>query len=116
MLGHVKAGRLKAFAVSSDTRSVILPDIPTAAESENLPDFDLRAWIGFIAPSGLPRDARSRLVSECEKALGAADVKERLLALGLEPPIVPNEDLAVYLRKQGDRFGTIARQAKIKLD
>jgi tripartite-type tricarboxylate transporter receptor subunit TctC len=116
VLGHVKAGRLKAFAVSSDTRSTILPDLPTATEAGKLPDFDLRAWIGFVAPSGLPRDARSRLSAECEKALAAADVKERLMALGLEPPVVPSEDLATYLRKQGDRFGAIARQAKIKLD
>ena len=115
VLSHIKSGKLKAFAVSSDTRSVILPELPTAAEAGNLPGFDLRAWIGLVAPSGLPRDARSRLTSECQKALEAADVKERLLALGLEPPIV-NEDLAGYLRKQGERFGAIARQAKIKLD
>lgn len=116
VLGHVKAGRLKAFAVSSDTRSIILPEVPTAAESGNLPGFDLRAWIGLVAPAGLPRDARGRLAAECEKALAAADVKERLLALGLEPPIVTNDDLAAYLRKQGERFGSIAREAKIKLD
>ena len=116
VLGHVKAGRLKAFAVSSDTRSVIFPDLPTAAEAGNLPGFDLRAWIGLVAPSGIPRDARARLVAECQKALEAADVKERLLALGLEPPVVVSEDLGTYLRKQGERFGAIARQAKIKLD
>ena len=52
---------------------------------------------------------------ECQKALDAADVKERLLALGLEPSVV-NEDLAGYLRKQGERFGAIARQAKVRLD
>lgn len=116
VLGHVKSGRLKAFAISSDTRSAILPELPTAAEAANLPGFDLRAWIGLVAPSGLPREARSRLASECHKALEAADVKERLLALGLEPPAVVNEDLAGYLRKQGERFGAIARQAKVRLD
>ena len=115
VLGHVKAGRLKAFAVSSDTRSVILPEVPTAADAGNLADFDLRAWIGLVAPSGLPREARRRLSTECHKALESTDVKDRLLALGLEP-IVVSEDLPGYLRKQGERFGAIARQAKVRLD
>jgi len=75
----------------------------------------MRAWIGFLSPAGLSRDVRQRLVSECRRAVAAPDVKERLLALGLEPEAAP-ENLAEYLRQQGERFGAIARQAKIRLD
>jgi tripartite-type tricarboxylate transporter receptor subunit TctC len=115
VVGHIKADRLKAFAVSSDTRSLILPDLPPIAEALNLPGFDMRAWIGFIAPTGLPREARQRLAAECHKAVALPEVKEKLLALGLEPGASP-EDLSAYLRAQGERFGAIARSAKIRLD
>jgi len=115
VLGHVKAERLKAFAVSSANRSLILPELPPISEAANLPAFDMRAWIGFLSPAGLSRDVRQRLVSECRRAVAAPDVKERLLALGLEPEAAP-ENLAEYLRQQGERFGAIARQAKIRLD
>jgi tripartite-type tricarboxylate transporter receptor subunit TctC len=116
VLGHIKAGRLKALAVSSGRRSVILPDVPTLAEVANIPGFDIRAWIGLIAPTGLPREVRQRLAAECRKVVETADVKEKLLTLGLEPDSLPLEEIADYLRKQGDRFGAIARQAKIRLD
>jgi tripartite-type tricarboxylate transporter receptor subunit TctC len=100
--------------VTSDTPSVILPDLPTVAEAGNLPGFDMRAWIGLVAPRGVPPEARRRLTAECQKAIEAADVKERLLTLGLEAIVV--NDLAGYLRTQGERFGAIARQAKVRLD
>ena len=116
VLGHVKAGKLKAFAVSSAARSVILPDLPTIAEVGQVPDFDVRAWIGLVAPTGIPRDARQRLARECQVAVQSADVKEKLLASGLEPDSMPMEEIGPYLRKVGDRFGAIARQAKIRLD
>ena len=116
VLGHIKAGRLKAFAVSSPARSVILPELPTIVEAGNAADFDVRAWIGLIAPTGLPRDARQRLATECQKAVQSPDGKERLLAAGLEPDSLPMDQIAAYLKKQGDRFGAVARQAKIRLD
>ncbi len=116
VLAHVKAGKLKAFAVSSPARSVIMPELPTIIEAGNVADFDVRAWIGLIAPTGIPREARARLNVECQKAVQSADVKEKLLASGLEPDSLPLDEIAPYLRKAGDRFGAIARQAKIRLD
>jgi tripartite-type tricarboxylate transporter receptor subunit TctC len=116
VLPHVKAGKLKAYAVSSPARSIILPELPTIVEAGNAADFDVRAWIGLIAPTGIPRDARLRLAAECQKAVQAADVKEKLLAAGLEPDSLPMDQIAGYLRKQGERFGEVARQAKIRLD
>jgi tripartite-type tricarboxylate transporter receptor subunit TctC len=116
VLPHIKAGRLKAYAVSSPTRSVIFPELPTIVEAGNVADFDVRAWIGLIGPTGIPRDARQKLASECQKAVAAPDVKERLLAAGLEPESLSMDQMAAYLKKQGDRFGAVARQAKIRLD
>lgn len=83
---------------------------------DNRPGAGVRAWIGLIGPSGIPRDVRSRLASECQKAVHAADIQEKLFAAGLEPDSLPMEEIAGYLRKQGDRFGAVARQANIRLD
>jgi tripartite-type tricarboxylate transporter receptor subunit TctC len=116
VISHVKSGKLKAFAISSERPSVILPDLPPIASALNSPGFDIRAWIGIIAPTGVPRDVRVRLATECQKVVETPEVKERLLALGLEPDSMPLDDLPSYLRKQGERFGAIARQAKIRLD
>jgi tripartite-type tricarboxylate transporter receptor subunit TctC len=116
VLAHIKAGKLKAFAVSSNTRSVILPELPTIVEVGHVADFDMRAWIGLIGPTGIPREARNRLASECQKAVASPDIKEKLLASGLEPDSLPLDEIAPYLRKTGERFGAIAREAKIRLD
>lgn len=116
VLPHIKAGKLTAYAVSSPTRSIIFPDLPTIIEAGNVADFDVRAWIGLMAPSGIPREARTRLATECQKAVQAPDVKEKLLGAGLEPDSMPMEEIAVYLRKVSDRFGAVARAAKIRLD
>jgi tripartite-type tricarboxylate transporter receptor subunit TctC len=116
VLPHIKAGKLKAFAVSSPARSIIFPDLPTIIEAGQVADFDVRAWIGLIAPTGIPSDARQRLARECQAAVSSTDVKEKLLAAGLEPDSMPMDEIAGYLRKVGERFGAVARAAKIRLD
>lgn len=115
VLAHVKAGRLKALGVSSAARALSLPDLPTITEAVGFAGFDLRAWIGLVAPAGIPRDVRARLASEAQKALAAADMKERLLGLGLEPSSMTPEEFGPFIKQQNDRFGAIARQAKIQV-
>jgi len=116
VLGHVKAGRLKALGVSSAKRAIALPDVPPVAEAGNLPGFDMRAWIGFIAPTGVPREARMRLAAETQKALGLPETKAKLIAAGLEPGDLTPEEFAEFLKGQNDRFAAIIKQANIKLD
>ncbi len=115
VLGHVKAGRLKALGVSSASRALSLPELPTVAEAASIPGFDLRAWIGLVAPAGIPREARARLVAESHKILDTAEMKERLLGLGLEPGGLTAEQFAEFVKTQNARFGAIARQADIKV-
>lgn len=116
VLSHVKAGRLKALGVSSATRAVALPDLPTIAEAGNLPGFDMRAWIGLLAPAGMPREMRMRLTAECQKALEGSEMKDRYLTLGLEPAGSMPDNFADFLKKQNDRYASIAKQANIRLD
>ena len=116
VLGHVKAGRLKALGVSSGVRAMALPELPTVAEAANLQGFDMRAWIGLVAPAGMPREIRARLSNECQKVVDAPEVKEKLLSLGLEPGGLATAEFGDFIRKQNERFGAIARRAHIKLD
>ena len=116
VLGHVKAGKLKAIAVSSSTPALALPDLPTVAQAANIPGFDMRAWIGLMAPTGLPREVRARLAAECHKVLQSGEAKDKLLSLGLEPGTLAADEFAAFLKMQSERFGAIAKQANIKLD
>jgi tripartite-type tricarboxylate transporter receptor subunit TctC len=116
VVAHVKAGRLKAFAVSSAKRAIALPDVPTVAESAGLPGFDMRAWIGFIAPAGIPREARARLAAETQKVLANPDTRARLIAAGLEPGDLTPEEFAAFLKQQSERFGAIIKAGNIKVE
>ena len=74
----------------------------------------VRGWIGFVAPTGVPRDIRMKLAAESQKILDSAEMKERLLAAGLEPSTQTPDEFAQFVRAQNERFGAIARQANIK--
>ena len=113
---HVKAGRLKALAVSSAKRATALPDVPTVAETMNLPDFDMRAWIGFIAPTGTPLEARARLAAEVQRALESPQTRARLVAAGLEPGDLTPDQFAAFLKTQNDRFAAIIKAANVKVE
>jgi tripartite-type tricarboxylate transporter receptor subunit TctC len=115
VLAYVKAGKLKALAVSSAARALSLPEIPTLVEAVGYAGFDLRAWIGLVAPAGIPREARARLAAETQRALSTAEMKERLLGLGLEPSTLTAEEFGPFVKQQNERFGAIARQAKIQV-
>jgi tripartite-type tricarboxylate transporter receptor subunit TctC len=115
VLPHVKAGRLKALGVSSGKRAIALPEVPTVTEALGFANFDMRAWIGFIAPAGIPREARTRLAAEVQRALDSPETKARLIAAGLEPGDLTPEQFAEFLKVQSERFGGIIRQANIKV-
>lgn len=118
VLSFVNSGRLKAFAISSARRSSAMPALAPIAEAGNLPGYDMFGWIGLMAPAGLPRDIAARLSAEVQKIMQAPDIRERFIALGLEPapPGSTPEEFGEFVRKQYERYGTAVRQAKIKLD
>ncbi|TMH82680.1 MAG: tripartite tricarboxylate transporter substrate binding protein [Betaproteobacteria bacterium] len=116
VLGHVKAGRLKALGVSSANRAIALPELPTIAEAGDLPGFDMRGWIGLLAPAGIPRELRMRLATESRKILQAPEMRERFIALGLEPAGLMLDEFADFLKKQNNRYASIVKQANVKAD
>jgi tripartite-type tricarboxylate transporter receptor subunit TctC len=87
----VRDGKLRALAVSTAKRSSVLPNVPTIAES-GLPGFDYSLWVGMFAPAGTPAAVVERIARDLQATAQAAEVKERLAALGAEPmPMTPSE-------------------------
>jgi tripartite-type tricarboxylate transporter receptor subunit TctC len=116
VVGHVKAGRLRVYGVTTARRSSALPDAPPLAEAAGIPGYDVAAWIGYAAPAGTPREILVRLAAEIQKATQAADLKERYLALGLEPAANTPEEFGPYLRREQERYGAIIKGANIKVE
>lgn len=116
VVGHVKSGRLKAYGVTTARRSSALPDVPTLAEAANLSGFDAAAWIGYAAPAGTPRDILARISSEIQRAMQAPDLRDRYLALGMEPAANSPEELTALMRRENDRYVSIIKAANIKIE
>ena len=116
VVNHVKSGRLKTFGVSFARRAAAMPDAPSLAEAANLPDYDIGAWIGYSAPAGTPREVLMRVSAEIQKAMQAPDLRERYLALGLEPASNTPEEMAAFMRQQQERYGSIIRSQNIKIE
>lgn len=112
----IQAGRLKALGVTSLKRSNKLPEVPTIAESTGLADFNVVAWIGLLAPAGTPAEASTKLAAEVQKALQANDVRERFMALGMDPVSSTPAELAHVMQEASERFGDIIKRANVKLE
>jgi tripartite-type tricarboxylate transporter receptor subunit TctC len=114
--GHIKAGRLKALGVTSAKRTAALPDLPSLAEAANIPGYDIGAWIGYAAPPGTPHDIRMKLAAEIQKAVQSPELKDRYLALGMDPAFNTPDEMGPFLKREQERYGSIIRNANIKIE
>jgi tripartite-type tricarboxylate transporter receptor subunit TctC len=116
--GHVKAGKLKAIAVSSTQRSGSLPDVPTFIESglPELKDFAVDSWVGLLAPAKTPPAVLARLNSELNAVLNDPAVRERLGVLGIEPTAGTPEQFRQQMQRDLAAYGPIVKAAGIKLE
>ena len=110
---YLKAGRLRALAVSSLKRSPVLPDVPPVADT--LPGFEASPWTGVSAPGGTPKELIARLNQEIARALNAADTRERLARDGNEVVAAPAEQFDAFFRAQMDKWAKVIRDAGIRL-
>jgi tripartite-type tricarboxylate transporter receptor subunit TctC len=113
---HIKAGNLKAFAVTSAVRSEALPDVPTVAEAGKLPGFEASSWFGLLAPAGTPADVVSRLQQETAKALNLPAVKERLLAQGAIPSGNTPAEFAALIDAEIKKWEAVVKASGAKVD
>ncbi len=108
-------GRARALAVTGDTRSPALPNVPTAKEV-GMPDFVIYGWQGVMAPTGTPQPIIDRLTREIAKALASTDLKTRLSAQGTEPAYLPPAEFQAYIAAEAKRWAEVIRTAKITVD
>src|SRR5687768_7635757 len=110
-LPHIKAGKLKVFAVTARKRSASLPDVPTVEEA-GLPGYETVQWFGPVAPAGTPKPVIDRLFAEFVKALRNPTIGERLKAAGLEvAPSASPEAYAEFIRTEHARWPAIVNAA-----
>ncbi|ARN18570.1 Bug family tripartite tricarboxylate transporter substrate binding protein [Piscinibacter gummiphilus] len=113
---HIKAGKLKALAVTTAQRSAALPDVPTVAEAGPVKGFDASSWFGLLAPAGTPADIVNRIQQECAKALATPAVKERLLSQGAIPGGNTPQAFAAYIAAETKKWATVVKQSGAKVD
>ena len=112
----VRSGKLKAYGVSLAKGTTLAPDIPSIASAAGMAGFNAGAWLGLMAPAGLPREISARLSSELAKILTQPESREKFAAAGLEVDSQPSDAFASYLKGETARFSGIIKSANIKID
>jgi tripartite-type tricarboxylate transporter receptor subunit TctC len=113
--GLVTAGRLRALAVTSPKRLANFPNVPTVAES-GYPGFEAATWSGLVAPAGTPQAVVDRINKEANKALGTAEMKQKLYEDGSTPLGGSPKQFAEFIKAEHAKWGAAVREAGIKLD
>ena len=112
----VRAGRLRAYGLSTAKPSALAPGIEPLADAANVPGYDLSAWIGVMVAAGTPKAVIDRLSAAMSTVMQSADVRERLTTVGLEVDYADAEEFARFLKEQKTRFGDTIKRAGIKLE
>lgn len=112
---HIKSGKLRAIAISGETRALALPQVPTFAEA-GLPAFEIAGWTGMFAPAGTPKAIIDKMSSEMGRILATPEVGDMLVKQGLEPYISTPEQFAAILKKDGAKFAKLIKDANIKIE
>ena len=115
VINHVKAGRLRAVAVTTARRSVATPELPTISEL-GLAGYDVGSWYGLLAPAGTQKDIVARINAESHKALRLPDVKQRMDASGFEALTSTPEEYGAFLRGEVDKWAKVVKAAGIRAD
>ena len=113
-LPFVKAGRLKAMAVTGKARSSLFPDLPTMIESGV--NYEVDQWYGILAPAGTPRLIIARLNADFTKVLQLPEIKERLLGLGVEPVGSTAQQFDAYLKSEIVKYEKVVRTSGARVD
>jgi tripartite-type tricarboxylate transporter receptor subunit TctC len=114
-MAQMKAGKLKAFAVTTSKRSALAPELPTMAEA-GVTGFDISTWYGILAPAGTPPEVVRKLNGEIVNILGSEDMREKLRAQGAEPAPTSPEQFATFIRAEWSRYAKIVKDSGARVD
>lgn len=110
---HIKAGKMRAIAVTSAKRNPALPDVPTVAES-GVAGYDMINWYGAVVPAGTPAAVISRLNGDINKSLKMPDVQQRLAALGADPLGGSAADFGVYIKSEITKYTRVVKDGNLQ--
>ena len=110
---QVKGNKLRALAVSTTRRSSVVPEVPTMAEA-GIKGYDTSTWGGLLAPAGTPKDVVAKLNAEVNKALAAPEVREKLMAAGIEPAGGTPAQFSAFITAEMQRWAQVAQRAGIQ--
>jgi tripartite-type tricarboxylate transporter receptor subunit TctC len=114
VLPHVRAGKLRALAVSTAARSAFAPDLPAVAET--VPGFDVEVWFGVVAPAGVPRQVIGRLNADINAVLALPEVKNRFAEQGVRVIGGSPESFGAYLQAQTRRWARVVKEAGLQVE
>jgi tripartite-type tricarboxylate transporter receptor subunit TctC len=114
IIPHIRAGRVRAIAVTMDKRAAVLPDVPTIAET--VPGYSVSTWYGAMVPAKTPREIVLKLNQAMVQALALADLKERLASLGAEIVASSPEQTSAFFKSELAKYTKVAEAAKIRGD
>jgi len=112
---HIRAGRIKALAVASKTRSAAFPNVPTAAEA-GVPNYEVSTWYALWAPKGTPKEIVDKLYAETAKALNSPEMKAIWLQNGSDIPQFTQEQFAQFQRAEIKRWAEVVQRSGAKID
>ncbi|MBI4190580.1 MAG: hypothetical protein HY525_08580 [Betaproteobacteria bacterium] len=112
---HVRSGKVRALAVTSPKRSLLLPDVPTVAEA-GIPGYEVTGWYGFLAPAGTQREVVAKIYEEVSRMLKLPDVIDRLVADGAEPVGTTPAEFAAYIKAEIIKWERVIKQSGAKAD
>jgi tripartite-type tricarboxylate transporter receptor subunit TctC len=113
VISHVKAGKLKALAVTGTRRSETLPDLPTVSEA-GLPGYEAVGWFGVLAPAATPKPVVDKLSADLNRVLADSEVRARMQALGADPAGNRPEEFRRFIRDDQAKWSKLMKQAGIK--
>ncbi|HUH59739.1 MAG TPA: tripartite tricarboxylate transporter substrate binding protein, partial [Candidimonas sp.] len=115
MIPHIKAGKMRALAITSETRSPLLPDVPTLAEA-GVKDAVVYSWQAVAAPKGLPADVKSKLHASLVKAFNDPQVKKQFVDIGFEVVANTPEEFTEYQKQESARWKqlVVSRNLSVK--
>ena len=115
VMSHIQAGKLRGLAIAAKTRSPLLPDVPTSAES-GYPGFELEAWVALFAPAGTPPEAVKRLTDALKQVLDTEEIRKATSNSGIEARYMPPAQLDQVVRIDLEYWSKVIREAKISAD
>jgi tripartite-type tricarboxylate transporter receptor subunit TctC len=115
-INFIKAGRLKALAVTSAKRSPALPDLPTVAEAANLPSYEATSWFGILVPANTPPDLVKLINTEVVRAINSPAVRERYAAMGAEPVGNTPEQFASFIKSEIAKWTRVVKESGAMVD